>query len=41
MIITVIKIGAYIAFVYWVVALTAVISQLIEEYKHRKPISRK
>ena len=36
MIITVIKIGAYIAFVYWVVALIAVISQFIEEYKHRK-----
>jgi hypothetical protein len=36
MIITVIKIGAYIAFVYWVVALIAVILQLIDEYKHRK-----
>jgi hypothetical protein len=36
MIITVIKIGAYIAFVFWVVALIALISQLIEEYKHRK-----
>ena len=36
MIITVIKIGAYIAFAYWVVALIAVVSQLIDEYKHRK-----
>lgn len=36
MILTIIKIGAYIAFVFWVVALVAVCSQLIDEYKHRK-----
>ena len=35
MIITVIKIGAYIAFAFWVVALIAAISQIIEEYKHK------